>query len=174
MSFVIVSASDVLYGPTALSTEDSVLHEQLSTNVSNSLTISRRHRRHNKGEKYDKIMRKYEAKLADCKEKNNEGKAEKIREKIDYMMQREKDRIAVKEDTKVNFDPNGKSIVFKVEDAPVRVLNKLAQLGYSVLPSAGGGGNSGHGHHATYVWTLFRPDYQPTPIYPKLQLSSTD
>ena len=48
MSFVIVSASDVLYGPTALSTEDSVLHEQLSTNVSNgSLTISRRHRRHN-------------------------------------------------------------------------------------------------------------------------------
>lgn len=45
MSFVIVSASDVLYGPTALSTEDSVLHEQLSTSVNNCLTISRRRRR---------------------------------------------------------------------------------------------------------------------------------
>ena len=33
-------------------------------------------------------MRKYEAKLADCKEKQNEGKAERIREKIDYMIQR--------------------------------------------------------------------------------------
>lgn len=118
-------------------------------------------------------MRKYEAKLAECKEKNNEGKADKLREKIDYLVQREKERIAVNEDTKVNFDPNGKSIVFKVEDAPVRVLNKLAGLGYSILPSAGGGGsNSGHGHHPSFVWTLFRPNYQPTPIYPKLHLSS--
>ena len=47
MSFVIVSAPDVLYGPTALSTEDSVLHEQLtsSNQVSHSLTMSRRRRR---------------------------------------------------------------------------------------------------------------------------------
>ena len=119
-------------------------------------------------------MRKYESKLAECKEKNNEGKADKIREKIDYLVLREKERIAVNEDTKVNFDPNGKSIVFKVEDAPVRVLNNLAALGYSILPSAGGGGNGGHGRHSTYVWTLFKPNYQSTPIYPKLHLSSTD
>ena len=119
-------------------------------------------------------MRKYEVKLAECKEKNNEEKADKIREKIDYLVQRDKERIAVNEDTKVNFDPNGKSIVFKVEDAPVRVLNKLAALGYSILPSAGGGVNSGHGHHQSFVWTLFKPNYQPVPIYPKLHLSSTD
>lgn len=180
MSFVIVSASDVLYGPTALSTEDSILHEQLSASVSNSLTISRRRRRregradHSKPDKHDKILRKYEAKLAECKEKNDESKADKIREKIDYLVQREKERIAVNEDQKINFDPNGKSIVFKVEDAPVRVLNNLAALGYSILPSAGGGGNSGPGHRASFVWTLFRPNYQPTPIYPKLHLSSTD
>lgn len=49
MSFVIMSASDVLYGPTSLSTEDSVLHEQLSTGAggqSSSLTLSRRRHRH--------------------------------------------------------------------------------------------------------------------------------
>ncbi|KAJ6221996.1 hypothetical protein RDWZM_000541 [Blomia tropicalis] len=181
MSFVIISASDVLYGPTALSTEDSALHEQLSGNTSNSLTLSRRRRGRaqtreaRQSEKNEKIMRKYEAKLAECKERNNEEKADKIREKIEYMMQREKDRVAVNEDTKLNFDPNGKVLVFKVDDAPVRVLNKMAAMGYSILPSAGGSSNGGHGHgHGNFVWTLFRPNYQPQPIYPILNLASTD
>ena len=128
-----------------------------------------------RGEKYDKILRKYESKLAECKDRHNEHKAEKLREKIEGMVERKKERIALQEETKVNFDLNGKSIVFKVEDAPVRVLNQLAALGYSVMPSAGGSGSSGHGHgHGNFVWTLFKPGYVPTPIYPELNLSSTD
>lgn len=121
------------------------------------------------------MIRKYEHKLADCKERGGrDEKADRIREKLDYLCQREKERIAVNEETKVNFDPNGKSIVFKVEDAPVRVLNRLGNLGYSVLPSAGGSGPS-HGHgHGGFVWTLYKPNHVPTPIYPQLNLSSTD
>lgn len=52
MSFVIISSYDALYGPTAISTEDSILHEQLTgggnqqqSNEQNSLTLSRRRHR---------------------------------------------------------------------------------------------------------------------------------
>lgn len=106
--------------------------------------------------------------MADC---HNEVKAEKLREKMEYLYQRKKDRIALNEETKVNFDPYGKSIVFKVEDAPVRVLNLLAKCGYTVLPGGNGSGN----HDGGIVWTLYKPDYVPTPIYPKLsELTTTD
>ena len=116
----------------------------------------------------DKVIRKCEAKLIDCR---NEEKAEKLREKMEALCQRKKDRIAINQETKVNYDPYGKSIVFKVEDAPCRVLNKLHQLGYTVLPSSGGNG----GHENGLTWTLFRPNYEPTPIYPKLNdLINTD
>lgn len=180
MSFVIISAYDALYGPTAISTEDASLHESLAPNSDqpnsdrSSLTLSRRRRKHDKSQKLEKAIRKYEHKLADC---NNDSKAEKLREKVEGLCQRIKDRIAINEDTKINYDPYGKSIVFKVEDAPVRVLNKLATMGYCIYPSAGGGGG-GHGHHSGeggFVWTLFKPNYTPQPIYPKLeQLASTD
>lgn len=47
MSFVIISAYNALYGPTAISTEDSVLHEQISSSqLTNALTISRRRHKH--------------------------------------------------------------------------------------------------------------------------------
>ncbi|XP_027199028.2 uncharacterized protein LOC113793234 [Dermatophagoides pteronyssinus] len=181
MSFVIVSSVDELYGPTAISTEDSILHEQLAggnaqqLNEQNSLTLSRRrhHHHHHKkidrsDNKLDKGIRKFEAKLSDCRD---EEKAEKLREKIEALCQRKKDRIAINQETKINYDPHGKSIVFKVEDAPVRVLNKLHQLGYTLVPSAGGKG----GLETGLTWTLFRPNYEPTPIYPKLNdLISTD
>lgn len=60
MSFVIVSSVDELYGPTAISTEDSILHEQLTggnaqqLNEQNSLTLSRRrHHHHHHHKKID-------------------------------------------------------------------------------------------------------------------------
>ncbi|OTF70620.1 hypothetical protein BLA29_000371 [Euroglyphus maynei] len=178
MSFAIISSVDALYGPTAISTEDSVLHEQLTgggnqqqLNEQNSLTLSlRRHRKkHDRSDhKLNKGIRKCEAKLSDCRD---EEKAEKLREKMEALCQRKKDRIAINQDTKINYDPHGKSIVFKVEDSPVRVLNKLHQLGYTVVPSPGGKGAFETG----LTWTLFRPNYEPTPIYPKLNdLISTD
>lgn len=118
-------------------------------------------------------MRKYEHKLAESKGKGDE-KADKIRSKIDYLIEREKERIALNEDTKINFDPNGKSIVFKVEDSPVRVLNKLSSLGYTLMPSAAGnsGGHGGRGHGG-FIWTLYKPGCQITPMYPPL-LNTTD
>lgn len=107
--------------------------------------------------------------MAKC---HDEEKAAKIREKVESLCLRKKERIAINEEIKINYDPHGKSIVFKVEDAPVRVLNQLGQLGYSVMPSAGGA--NGHGDGGL-VWTLYKPNYQPTPIYPRLnELTSTD
>ncbi|KAH9405137.1 hypothetical protein TYRP_000976, partial [Tyrophagus putrescentiae] len=84
------------------------------------------------------LSMRYDKRASMKRRSGNENKKEMKRENVE--------RIAVNEDTKVNFDPSGKSVVFKVEDAPVRVLNKLAALGYTVLPSAGGGSSSGHGH----------------------------
>lgn len=100
-----------------------------------------------------------EAKIAELKDKPE--KADKLREKMDRLVQREKERIAVIEGKKVKFDPNAKSFVIKVDDSPVRVLNKLAAIGYQITPSSSGSSRAGH------VWTLFRPGYVPQ-IYPEL------
>ncbi|XP_054160294.1 uncharacterized protein LOC128958458 [Oppia nitens] len=172
MSFVLVTAEDVLYGPTCISTEDSALHQQIS-DISDStkyLTISskRRHKSKESAEKYksdksDKIKAKYESKLKEMKDKNPE-KTDKLREKMEKIVEREKQRIEVIDDKKVKFDPNAKAMVIKVDDAPVRVLNKLAALGYQITPSAGGGSA---GSRAGQVWTLFRPGYVPQ-FYPDL------
>ena len=66
MSFVIVSSVDELYGPTAISTEDSILHEQLTggnaqqLNEQNSLTLSRRrHHHHHKKIDVSSIDKQY-------------------------------------------------------------------------------------------------------------------
>ena len=124
-------------------------------------------------DKNERIMRKYESKLAECsKDKHGEAKAEKIRSKMDYFVQREKERIAVNEEKKINFDPNGKAVVFKVEDAPVRVLNRLGTLGYTIMPSAGGSVNSRDAHRTgSFVWTLYKSNHLPT-IYPSLHSPS--
>ncbi len=96
--------------------------------------------------------------------KDKPEKAERLKEKMEKLALREKERVAVVEGKKVKFDPNAKSIVIKVEDAPVRVLNKLAALGYQITPSSSGTTNSRIGQ----VWTLFRPGYVPQMIYPEI------
>jgi len=126
-------------------------------------------------DKNERIMRKYESKLAECTKDNSkhgEAKAEKIRSKMEYFAQREKERIAVNEEKKINFDPNGRAIVFKVEDAPVRVLNLLHSMGYSLMPSAGGSVNGKDAHRTgSFVWTLYKPNHLPT-MYPSLHTPS--
>ena len=96
--------------------------------------------------------------------KDKPEKQEKLKEKMEKLMQRERERIGVVDGQKVKFDPNAKSLVIKVEDAPVRVLNKLVALGYQITPSSSGSGGS----RAGQVWTLFRPGYTPQMIYPEL------
>jgi len=172
MSFVLVSSEDIFYGPTCISTEDSALHQQIS-DISDStkyLTISSRRKKTegssgHKSDKSEKIKAKFEAKLKELKDKPE--KAEKLKEKMEKMTVREKERIAVMDDKKVKFDPNSKALVIKVEDAPVRVLNKLAALGYQITPSSSGGSGSAGGSRAGQVWTLFRPGYVPQ-MYPEL------
>ena len=81
---------------------------------------------------------------------------------MDKLIQREKERIGVIDGKKVKFDPKAKSLLIKVDDAPVRVLNKLAAIGYQMTPSS-----SGSSSRAGQVWTLFRPGYVPQ-MYPQL------
>jgi len=113
-------------------------------------------------DKSERIKAKLESKMKELKDKPE--KAEKVKERMEKLVQREKERYAVIEGKKIKFDPNAKSIVIKVEDAPVRVLNKLAAQGYQITPSSSGSNNSRFGH----IWTLFRPGYVPQMIYPEL------
>jgi len=158
MSYVLVSAEDIHYGPTSLSTEDSALHQQIS-----DLTISNKVKRSGKSDRKERIKAKLESKMKELKDKPE--RAEELREKMEKLVLREEEQVAVIDGKKVKFDPSGKSIVIKVEDSPVRVLNKLAALGYQITPSSSGSGGSRVGH----VWTLFRPGYVPQPIYPELK-----
>ena len=114
-----------------------------------------------RNDKSERIKAKFESKLKELKDKPE--KVKKLEEKMEALMQREKERVGVLEGKKVKFDPNAKSIVIKVDDAPVRVLNKLAAIGYQITPSSSGSTSSRVGQ----VWTLFRPGYMPT-IYPEL------
>lgn len=62
------------------------------------------------------------------------------------------------------YDPHGRFWKFRVEDAPVRVLNKLLDLGYKVL--TGTSITVGYDHKQPgHAWTLFRdPNIRYSPI----------
>lgn len=78
----------------------------------------------------------------------------------------------------VRFEPHSKSYVFRVDDAPVRVLGVLTKVGYQIVPS-GSGGNIESRSGA--IWTLYRhtPAFQQgwsghgfahAPAYPGVEL----
>lgn len=53
------------------------------------------------------------------------------------------------------YDPHGRFWKFRVEDAPVRVLNKLLDLGYRVLTGTSLPAGS-YDKQPGHAWTLFR------------------
>ncbi|KAH9414733.1 hypothetical protein DERP_008574 [Dermatophagoides pteronyssinus] len=54
------------------------------------------------------------------------------------------------------YDPHGRYWKFRVEDAPVRVLNKLLDLGYKVLTGTSLSSTYEHNKQPGHAWTLFR------------------
>jgi len=161
MSFVLVTAPEVHYGPTCISTEDGTFHQQ----IENELTITTKPP--DKMDKSEKSRQKLEAKMKDKSDKHDKpDKAEKVKAKMDKYLQRKSGIESVIDGKNIKFDPTSKAYLIKVDDAPVRVLNKLAKIGFQMVPSASG---SGIGHfRAGHVWTLYRHAPPPAYAYPNL------
>ena len=100
-------------------------------------------------------------------------KADKMKQKIEDYFQRKQGIINVIEGKQVKFDPRSKSYIIKLEDSPVRVLNKLGKMGFQVIPSPSGSSTVGD-FRTSYgqVWTLYRhgppPAYYPFPELSKM------
>jgi len=158
MAFVLISAQDVHFGPTTISTEDSRIHEE----IGNELTIaSKPTSSSGKTDKSDKSEK--------SKDKKSDVKHDKL-SKLDKYLHRKQGLVNVVEGKSIKFDPASKSYMIKVDDSVVRVLNKFARMGFQVVPSSSGsGGTMDFRGGGGQVWTMYRhapPPYNPN--YPNL------
>ncbi|CAG2116864.1 unnamed protein product [Medioppia subpectinata] len=56
------------------------------------------------------------------------------------------------------YDPHGRYWKFRVEDAPVRVLNKLMDIGYRVKTGSCLSSGRNYDNHSGHAWTLYKRD----------------